>query len=184
MRNILRSLERRSVRLLTALSLGAVIAASGCGGGSAGAAAVPPRCQAEWVSVNDAGFAGVAAGTLVESLQLTVSQPCWLRGAPSLRLLDAEGRQIAAAHGDRDTTRARKFAASPSRPGYVRFYYHQPTFQHPPCKRKAVAVDARVPGTRDWVSGPMAADGLVMCADDAFGPTDVGSRRENGPLRG
>src|SRR4051794_25536367 len=77
-----------------------------------------PRCRSNWLTVEDAGGAGVAAGTAAESIRFRTSQSCWARGEPSVWLVSAAGRRLATAPRNSNGG-SERIVITPRRPAYA-----------------------------------------------------------------
>jgi len=160
-------LATRSVALaVVVLGFAAATAYLGAPGGSHSAVAsgrsVAP-CKTDQLSGSDAGFDGVAAGTLSEAFALHSEKMCALGGSPSVTLLGSN-RSVISRHVTGQTgTNVPSVTLSPKHPAYFDLGYENPWIPVPRCTTRAYAAVVTPPGATGSLEIPLRRHPLIIC---------------------
>jgi Protein of unknown function (DUF4232) len=150
--------------IVVAVLLAGILA--GCGSAKdehpAGAGPQLTACREGSLRVSDAGSAGVAAGTLAESLEFQSDRRCYLRGRPSVWLLSGAGRRLAVVSGQRGAS-ARPIAIWERHPTYANLFYANPLVRPKACKLRASAMSIGVTGFKRRIKVKFKISPMRFC---------------------
>jgi hypothetical protein len=129
---------------------------------SASSSAAPaPPCREAMLEIRDAGFAGVAAGTLAEAIEFRSNRRCYLAGEPSVWLLSGAGHRIAVVEAE--PSDAGRSVVRKGQPLYTDLFYTNPSIPVPPCHLHAEAMGIVPPGGRRRLTVKLKDPPLRFC---------------------
>ncbi len=139
----------------------------------------PPECREDQLQINDAGFAGVSAGTVAEALEFRSDERCRLQGHPSVWLLSKTGRRLAVVPDQTDEP-GPPVVVREGHPTYVDLYSENPSIRPKACRLEAYSMGIEAPGAAQRTTVEFETQPMRFCR----GTIVVTTFGSSGPFKG